>query len=248
MKLKGGPPRFCSRRRSKTCSSSHHARISSSRARWSGYWGRASNIASILGTEETGVPKRCQEGTTRTSVKKGPNVYSCHRTELRAGSAAERQAGDRRLLGGMVRPVPRRLARARQDRRRAQRRPEARQGQHRRGAGARDALRRSVDPDDDPLQGRRADRSCRRRAAEDGAREGARPSFLATEGAQAPSALSFSACGTGATARSAGSSTRLRTRIPCTYTIAPPSQPPPVRHRKPTTVSAYAPPLTFASR
>src|SRR5690349_16816664 len=174
MKLNGGPPRFRSRSWSNTASASHHARISSSRARWSGYCGSASNTASILGTEETRVPKRCQEGTTGTSVTKGPNVDSCHGTELRAGSAAERHAGDRRLLGGVVWPVPRRLAGARQDRRRAQRRPEAGQGEHRRGAGPRHALRRPVDPDDDSLQGGRARRRRGRGTAEVLSGEGAR--------------------------------------------------------------------------
>src|SRR4051794_27453730 len=175
MKLKGGPPALRSRRRSKTRSASHHARISSSSARWSGYWGSDSNTASILGTEQSRVRVRFNRGTTGRSVKERTHVYNRDRTELRTGSAAERQAGDRRLLGGMVRPVPRRLAGARQDRRRAQRRPEARQGQHRRGAGARHALRRSVDPDDDPLQGGRAHRSGSRRPTEGRTRKGPWP-------------------------------------------------------------------------
>src|SRR5262245_5939112 len=149
----------------------------------------------------------------------------------------------------MVRPVPRGLARARQDRRRARRRPQARQGEHRRGAGARDALRRPVDPDDDPLQGRGADGRGRGRPPENVAREGARAlgvSGLSGGGRQALSAISFSLCGTGETARSVGSFTRLSTRIPCTKTTAPPSQPPSVRKPKPISVRAYAPALTFA--
>ena len=41
--------------------------------------------------------------------------------------------------------------------------------------GSSEQVRRHVDPDDDPLQGRRAGRGCRRRAAEVGARALARP-------------------------------------------------------------------------
>ena len=55
-------------------------------------------------------------------------------------------------------------------------------------------------------------------------------------GAPRLSASSFSGCGSGEAARAAGSSTRLSTRIPCTNTFAPPSQPPTVSTPKPTSV------------
>ena len=67
---------------------------------------------------------------------KGPNGHRCEERHLRAGGAAERQGGDRGLLGRVVRPVPRRRAGARPHRRGARRRAEARQGEHRRGARA----------------------------------------------------------------------------------------------------------------
>src|SRR6266542_3648090 len=72
MKLNGGPPRLRSRSRSNTPSASHQARTSSSSARWSGYCGSGSYIASILGTEQRRVPERFYRGTTDRSVKKGP--------------------------------------------------------------------------------------------------------------------------------------------------------------------------------
>jgi hypothetical protein len=54
--------------------------------------------------------------------------------------------------------------------------------------------------------------------------------------AQPPSAISFSGWATGAIARSVGSFLRLSTRIPCTNTSAPPSQPPSVRQANPISV------------
>src|SRR5581483_12452600 len=41
---------------------------------------------------------------------------SSHRSHLRRASPAEREAGHRRLLGRVVRPLPRRRTRAREDR------------------------------------------------------------------------------------------------------------------------------------
>src|SRR5439155_12516553 len=69
--------------------------------------------------------------TNNDRGKEHRNEHCCNRIELRAGGPAERQASDRRLLGRVVRTVPRGLARARQDRRGAGERPEARQGEHR---------------------------------------------------------------------------------------------------------------------
>ena len=82
-----------------------------------------------------------------------------------------RRQGDRRLLGRVVWPVPRRLAGARPDRRRARR--EDRQGEHRRAAGSRAALRRRVDPVHGAVRERRAAGVRNRRHAEGLAREGA---------------------------------------------------------------------------
>jgi hypothetical protein len=68
-----------------------------------------------------------------------------------------------------------------------------------------------------------------------------RPSVDVATSAYSVPAGSF---GAGTAACSNRSETRLRTRMPCTKTTAPPSQPPVVRSTKPTTVSANAPLLT----
>ena len=111
------------------------------------------------------------------------------------------------------------------DRRGVERRHQARQGEHRRAAGALSALRGAVDPDDDPLQERRACRGGCRRPAE------ACPGKGSWAGRRRRlTALGFFLFGVrdGQTARPAGSSLSLSTRMPCTKTIAPPSQPPSV--------------------
>ena len=64
---------------------------------------------------------------------KGTDVrHRSNERHVRERGPAGRRQGDRRLLGRVVRPVPRRLARARPDRRRAP--GQDRQGEHRRAS------------------------------------------------------------------------------------------------------------------
>ena len=77
--------------------------------------------------------------------------------------------------------------------------------------GARRALRDRLDPDDGPLQGRRAGGNRDRRAAQGRARALAR---LSIDRTSYFSRLLLLVSGTGDTARCAGSSTRFSTRIP----------------------------------
>ena len=114
---------------------------------------------------------------------------------------------------------------------RGARRAQGRQAEHRRGARDRAALRRDVDPDPDPLQGGRATGGRGRGDAEVDARRAPRPGRGCSLGFRF---FLFRVRRRRATARAGGSSTRLSTRIPCTNTIAPPSQPPSVRNAKPT--------------
>ncbi|CAA9462612.1 MAG: Thioredoxin, partial [uncultured Solirubrobacteraceae bacterium] len=82
----------------------------------------------------------------------------------------------RRLLGAVVRPLPRGRSRARGDRLRARRHAD-RQAQRRREPADRRPVRGPVDPDDDPLPQRPDRHQGRRRAAAQAPRgpAGARP-------------------------------------------------------------------------
>ena len=71
-----------------------------------------------------------------------------HDRALGRRGAAERAAGDRRLLGAVVRAVPAGVADRRDDRRDAEGLLQGREGQHRRGAAARAGVRRAEHPDD----------------------------------------------------------------------------------------------------
>src|SRR6476660_1740669 len=173
----------------------------------------------------------------------------CNQRDLLERGPRSRREDPRRLLGRVVWPVPRRRAGPRPHRGRAP--GEGRQGQYRRAAGSRAALRRGVDPLHGAVRERRASGVRRRGDAEGLAREGARARrgrglTLVEAGAHA-SALTFSSCGTGDAARAAGSSGSDSTRIPCTYVIAPPSQPPADSATKPISVRTNAPVVTARS-
>jgi selenide,water dikinase len=70
---------------------------------------------------------------------------------------------------------------------------------------------------------------------------------ITLESERSPAAASFSGAGTGVIARRAGSSTRLRTRMPWTNTTVPPSHPPSVSTPKPINVRTSEPPVTSPS-
>ncbi|CAA9583147.1 MAG: Thioredoxin, partial [uncultured Thermomicrobiales bacterium] len=88
-----------------------------------------------------------------------------HRQHLRCGGAPVRPARAGRLLGAVVRPLPRARQDARRGRRRARRPDQDRQGQHRRGAAARRSPRSDDGADGRPLQGRQGRRQAARRGA-----------------------------------------------------------------------------------
>src|ERR1700704_727018 len=184
MKEKVGPPAFCSRSFRKVSSRSQRSRISTSSAGWSGtvrsFWKTGSPIGKrsvesdvlSLGGSGTGPPARKTKGTL--------NGNRSHRRDVRERGAPVRRAGARRLLGGMVWPLPRCRSSARTDCRGEE--PEARQGQHRREPGPGGALRDPVDPEHDPLRGRSPEGKCRRRHAQGDARALPRPRRVRIQG------------------------------------------------------------------
>ena len=104
------------------------------------------------------------------------NLLHPHRRQLRRDVGWCRYPGTGRLLGGVVRPVQDDRPDPRADRRRARRAssPIAKLNIDDNLADA-GALRRDEHPDADPVQGRRADRSPRRRQGQGSAARGARP-------------------------------------------------------------------------
>ena len=147
------------------------------------------------------------------------------------GSPPERQAGDRRLLGRMVRAVPRRRTRARPDRGGVERRPQARQGEHRRAAGA--SQRYGVQSIPTMILFKDGEPAAARRSALSRSRLSRRLSGSPTPRANplrlVPSRRAGWAGPPVPQARAPG----LSTRMPCTKTTAPPSQPPSVEDAEP---------------
>src|SRR5205085_2937000 len=94
MKLQRGLPRFCSRRRAKTRSSSHHASTSCSSAGWSGTGGSgvkaSSDTRSILAGEERRGSARSPPGITRLS--------SDERTDRNMATAVTETTFDQEVL------------------------------------------------------------------------------------------------------------------------------------------------------
>ena len=134
---RSGPPRLCSRTRSNVLSRSHSSRISCSSAGWSGHGRQRLEVRlRPCGDCRAGNPPADprvnaydRRGTTLpdASEENERNREWRHVTE----STFEQEVlqsetpGRRRLLGGVVRAVPRRRAGARQDRVRARGRAQA---------------------------------------------------------------------------------------------------------------------------
>src|SRR5215210_4151973 len=96
-KLHLGPPRFCSRRRSKTRSRSHHSRTSCSSATWSGTPGSGSNetdMGSIL--ESAFLMVRSRDYAGDADLRRMQELVSARRRAV--GPARDRAAGARQAV------------------------------------------------------------------------------------------------------------------------------------------------------